>query len=450
MKSYFASAPAHKVRFLYLMAPMTFSPPAAIRYWAAHYWRTTHWGVLGSFAHETAALQKWWNISEAPALAIFKDPLMDGPTVYTGPFTSSRVHEIISQHNSFLIPQIRASSVGSIGCDVTGFPKAGRSSAKQTWYCVVAAGMPAPALSRTRQMLLRIQTKLQLRASTPALAESPAGNDCKASEEDGEGAEVEGGNGGGLALDKAWREQRLTLAWLDGPTQPKFCGYVLGLEAALYCNKKQDGSQVGLGIILLQRPEAQPGATPKAIANNYVTTFKGDITNQTEVEEWIDASVAAGDVHDWPDNHMKAPLLIEEDVVSTYSRVSEFLAIRAERMAQKAQALAPGLTERFASATGLPIDDLPTSMPKRGSPIMNALAIGILFIWLWRVSNRFLRPSRTVAPGDANASPAVETAAGGDGAASVDVSADAAPLSTETRPAAPAEREGSSEPSTEG
>ncbi|KAH0451751.1 hypothetical protein IEQ34_019050 [Dendrobium chrysotoxum] len=96
------------------------------------------------------------------------------------------------------LPQLRSANSMELGCDAKGFSRAGNFA--ETWYCAIVAGRPGLALNKMREAMRMIQKILiddfgsngeKIPVKTPVAA-------------------------------AAFKEKRLTFAWLDGGVQ-KVC-----------------------------------------------------------------------------------------------------------------------------------------------------------------------------------------------------------------------------------
>ena len=63
-----------------------------------------------------------------------------------------------------------------------------------------------------------------------------------------------------------------------------YCGFHMGFQANIVCPKAgSDGKDVGLYMTLYQRKGLKPGETPQERGVTFVSVYKGDVENDTEV-----------------------------------------------------------------------------------------------------------------------------------------------------------------------
>lgn len=238
-----------------------------------------------------------------------------------------------------------------------------------TRYCAVVVSSPSAGLQDARLLLLDVQRALGRAAE--ALPDEDWGEEAEEGEgggkgmggldlgpsleeelSDGEGegdGEREGGRKGDavpVALARAWKEGRLTLAWLDGSKQTPYCSFMLGWEGAQYCRK--EGKEAGVGLYLsLFRPQLpwqdhtedtkkpSPGAPAGQAGTGaagvlgfslLVSLFRdGPLNDSRKIVDWMAKAVEQGDGHaQFPLSNKVPPGLLEEESVSFWDRVLEF------------------------------------------------------------------------------------------------------------------------------
>jgi hypothetical protein len=88
--------------------------------------------VLSQFLHENYVHGLW----------------MYSGGLHTGHMNSSVFQQAMEKHKTFELPQLRSITAAELGCDASGYSKAGNDT--NTWYCVVVAGRPGSELTQMR------------------------------------------------------------------------------------------------------------------------------------------------------------------------------------------------------------------------------------------------------------------------------------------------------------
>ncbi|BBN01378.1 hypothetical protein MPTK1_2g06970 [Marchantia polymorpha subsp. ruderalis] len=140
-------------------------------------------------------------VETAPALVFIKDPDLK-PVVHHGKLNSSKFLELMEMHKTYELPQLRSITARSLGCDASSYSLAGNET--RIWYCVIVAGKQSSKLDQMRSALRGVQEQLKL------------GEDRESTSK--------------IAI-KAYQENRLRLAWLDGEIQKNFCYFYLNSES---------------------------------------------------------------------------------------------------------------------------------------------------------------------------------------------------------------------------
>jgi hypothetical protein len=115
---------------------------AAKQYWDYAVFAMVLWQEQNSTFWETRV-----GVKSAPAVVFVKDPGLE-PVIYHGHMNSSVFQQAMEKHKTFELPQLRSITATELGCDASGYSKAGNDT--NTWYCVVVAGRPGSELTQMR------------------------------------------------------------------------------------------------------------------------------------------------------------------------------------------------------------------------------------------------------------------------------------------------------------
>ncbi|XP_024531523.1 uncharacterized protein LOC9633474 [Selaginella moellendorffii] len=241
----------------------------------------------------------------APAVVFIKDPGVQ-PIIVYGKLTRDSFMETVEEHKVHVLPQLRSITASKLGCDPADFSAAGKDV--ETWYCVVVAGRPGFQLDQLRSTMRIVQDEL--------------------------GSEdIDGHN---FAAATAYKDKRLSLSWLDGEMQKKFCYYCLPSETVHEtCGPRQYQEQDVARIFMIrfrrdpnhQKPVVKRINTwwrlddeEQDLASMLIAPYSG-ANEISEVLSWISNTVRDGDTNEIPFFNTKSvPALIpEEQAVSMLS-----------------------------------------------------------------------------------------------------------------------------------
>ncbi|XP_031476419.1 uncharacterized protein LOC116248013 isoform X2 [Nymphaea colorata] len=294
VKDFFRKAGPHKVKVIFFSKTGERAAPF-LRQTAKDYWSYASFAFV-LWREEESSI--WWNMFEvdfAPAVVFVRDPGVK-PLVIHGVLNSSSFSKIMEQYKNQVLPQIRNINSMELGCDARGYSRAGNDTS--TWYCVILAGRPSLELNNMRQTMRKIQDILSEDdlpevAGLGRLSVSPI-------------------------VVKAYREQRLTFAWVDGEAQSKYCFFYLFSEHSYEtCGPKRYGDEEDvprLFIVRYNRNSTSDDAQVEKYKGTMLSMFKeGEIglasqlvarhngsANIPEILEWVAEIVTNGDAGDLP------------------------------------------------------------------------------------------------------------------------------------------------------
>ncbi|CAI9112103.1 OLC1v1012483C3 [Oldenlandia corymbosa var. corymbosa] len=245
----------------------------------------------------------WWNtfgVESAPAIVFLKDPGVK-PFVYHGSVNNSKFVDIMEKNKYQVLPQLRSVTASELGCDARGYSRAG--SGVNIWYCVILAGRMSQELNAMRETMRRVQETLNNNMEAPA------------------------------AL--AMKQKRLTLTWLDGEAQQKYCLFCMNSEDSYEtCGSRKAMIDVPrLLIVRYERNETddvidvpkKPRNLFEALnheeadpASQLVAKYKGS-NEVSEIINWISKIIEDGDSRNLPAFKTKSPELVPEDAESLWS-----------------------------------------------------------------------------------------------------------------------------------
>lgn len=253
-------------------------------------------------------------MEDAPAIIFLKDPGVK-PVVYHGSINNSRLIDIMEQNKHQVLPQLRSVTSMELGCDPKGYSRAGMET--MVWYCAVVAGRQSPELQKMRETMRSVQEKLL---------------------NDGDLDKVDQDQSGAPAAI-ALKEKRLTLAWLDGEAQQRYCFFYVSLEDSYdTCGPRKDITDVPrLFIVRYQRNGTEISERTEKYSRNVfasVATTDMDPTGQLvavykgldeipQIIQWISEIISSGDNITLPFYRTTTPELVPEDAEPMWSRGTE-------------------------------------------------------------------------------------------------------------------------------
>ncbi|KDO55520.1 hypothetical protein CISIN_1g0053742mg, partial [Citrus sinensis] len=192
-KNFLAKTGPHKVKVIFFSKTGERASPF-VRQISRNYWAYASFAFV-LWREEESSI--WWNtfeVESAPAIVFLKDPGVK-PVVYYGSFNNSRLSEVMEQNKLQELPQLRSVTSMELGCDARGYSRAGSDTT--IWYCVILAGRLSPELNKMRETIRRVQETLL-------------------SDDESNAADTDQSLAPAAV---AFRNKRLTFAWLDGEAQ---------------------------------------------------------------------------------------------------------------------------------------------------------------------------------------------------------------------------------------
>ncbi|KAJ3700029.1 hypothetical protein LUZ61_003734 [Rhynchospora tenuis] len=211
MSKFFANVAYNKVKILFFSSTGERAAPY-LRQLALKY---SDYAAFANILWTEEDSQFWWNslkVESAPAFVILKGGAVD-PVVYHGLPSRSEVVKLIEEHRRQELPQLRSDTATQLGCDAKGHSRAGFDTL--VWYCVIVAGRPSSELTKMRELVRSTREKLTGYSGADQIENSDLVNDAAISP---------------AAI--AFKDNRLTFAWLDGDVQKKLCLFYLNPEDA--------------------------------------------------------------------------------------------------------------------------------------------------------------------------------------------------------------------------
>ncbi|KAG6552475.1 hypothetical protein Mapa_005895 [Marchantia paleacea] len=299
---------------------------AYMRQAAKVYWE---YAVFAMVLWRESEAHFWENeigVETAPALVFIKDPALK-PVIHHGKLNSSTFLELMEMHKTHELPQLRSITARSLGCDASSYSLAGNEN--RIWYCVIVAGKTSSKLDQMRSVLRGVQEQLKLgeyRESTSKIA------------------------------IKAYQENRLRLAWLDGEIQKNFCYFYLNSESMFEAcgpqNYEIENRPRVFLIRYLREVKEEKGEDeykrwlPKTtwqrqseeemkFARQLVTKYNGSSEVAEVIISWISNMVYQGDTEELPSFRGKTPELIAEESVPFAAKSQDFVSDKTEKLIEK-------------------------------------------------------------------------------------------------------------------
>ncbi|KAJ4889470.1 DNAJ heat shock N-terminal domain-containing protein [Raphanus sativus] len=302
---FLSKVPPNKVRVILFSQTGERATPS-VRQAAKDYW---------NFASLTYVLWReedasfWWNaleVESAPAMVIMKDPGLK-PVVYHGSGNRTWFLDILDQNKQLQLPQLRSTTSMELGCDARGYSRAGFETA--TWYCAVLVGRQSTELNKMRETMCRVQDALSNHDESDETSKDPSV----------------------APAASAHKNKRLTLAWLDGEVQSKYCFFYVQSETSYdTCGTRKSPIDVPRILIIRYHRNATESANaekekssnwPKTVwqseaddvdpAAQLVVSYDGP-AETPDIIKWLSKMVEDGDSKNLPFYRAKTPELVPE------------------------------------------------------------------------------------------------------------------------------------------
>lgn len=301
---FLAKVPPNKVRVILFSQTGERATPS-VRQAAKDYW---------NFASLTYVLWReedasfWWNaleVESAPAMVIMKDPGLK-PVVYHGSGNRTWFLDILEQNKQLQLPQLSSTTSMELGCDARGYSRAGFETA--TWYCAVLVGRQSTELNKMRETMCRVQDALSDHDESDEASKDPSV----------------------APAASAHKNKRLTLAWLDGEVQSKYCFFYVQSETSYdTCGTRKSPIDVPRILIIRYHRNATESANVEKKSSNWpktvweseaddvdpaaqlVVSYDGP-AETPEIIKWLSKMVEDGDSKNLPFYRAKTPELVPE------------------------------------------------------------------------------------------------------------------------------------------
>lgn len=302
---FLSKVPPNKVRVILFSQTGERATPS-VRQAAKDYWNYASLTYV-LWREEDASF--WWNaleVESAPAMVIMKDPGLK-PVVYHGSGNRTWFLDILDQNKQLQLPQLRSTTSMELGCDARGYSRAGFETA--TWYCAVLVGRQSTELNKMRETMCRVQDAL---------------SNHDESDETSKDRSV-------APAASAHKNKRLTLAWLDGEVQSKYCFFYVQSETSYdTCGTRKSPIDVPRILIIRYHRNATESANaekekssnwPKTVwqseaddvdpAAQLVVSYDGP-AETPDIIKWLSKMVEDGDSKNLPFYRAKTPELVPE------------------------------------------------------------------------------------------------------------------------------------------
>ncbi|KAK6925040.1 DnaJ domain [Dillenia turbinata] len=369
-QGFLAKSSPHKVKVIFFSKTGERATPF-LREAARNYWAYASFAFVLWREEESSF---WWNtfeVESAPAIVVMKDPGVK-PVVHHGSVNNSWFLNFMEQNKQQELPQLRSLTSSDLGCDARGYSRAGVDVL--TWYCVVLAGRQSLELNKMRETMRKVQK---------VLAGDGEVNPC----------EDELMAPSAVAL----RDKRLTIAWLDGEAQEKYCFFYLHSENSFEaCGPRRDPIDVAQLFIVRYKRNATEDIVKvekkrKTVwdafqdddvdpASQLVAKYNGT-SDIRQIIEWISQIVKDGDSRDLPFFRTKSPQLVPEDKDPIWSRGAQNVLSKSKGLKQTIK----NIISRAHDFLGDP----------RIGPVTLLLAL-MSFGGIWLQRSQSTRPSQSV------------------------------------------------------
>ncbi|KAF3322936.1 hypothetical protein FCM35_KLT12925 [Carex littledalei] len=317
--------------------------------------------------------QFWWNslrVESAPAFVLLKGSVTD-PAVYHGLPNRSELIKLIEDHRRQEIPQLRSDTATQLGCDAKGHSRAGFDTL--VWYCVIVAGRPSSELSKMRELMHSTRKKLTGYAGADQTENLDSLNDVATSP---------------AAI--AFKDNRLSFAWLDGDVQKKLCLFYLNPEDAEGACGPRYGDHESPRVFIVRfqrRTKEEEEKIQEKTKNNVMQSLLQQGANSAsllvakyngtqeadEIVKWISQIIKDGDTHAIPFFDQKVPDLELEEPSRVWSSGTRTV-----------HSAGSGLVQRVKSVISLVSDY--AGDPRIGPSLLLCACISFGAIWLKNTS----------------------------------------------------------------
>ncbi|KAJ0048281.1 hypothetical protein Pint_16146 [Pistacia integerrima] len=297
-----------------------------------------------------------------------------------GSFNNSQFSEVMEQNKEQELPQLRSSTSMELGCDARGYSRAGSDT--KIWYCIILAGRQSQELNKMRETVRRVQEILS----------SDGGSDAAEADQS-------------LAPSiNAFRNKRLTFAWLDGEAQERYCSFYLFSETIFEtCGRRRDMTDIPrIFIVRYNRNATAENIKVEKKPHNIWSALQdeeGDPAAQLvvryngsdeipEILKWASEIIKDGDTKDLPFYRVKTPELVPEDADPIWSRGAQ--SIRSKSVGMKHWMR--NILARCSSYLG---------DPRIGPSLLLAAIMSFGTIWLVR-SQQPARPRQSGQPSESS------------------------------------------------
>ncbi|KAL5813520.1 hypothetical protein ACOSQ4_024161 [Xanthoceras sorbifolium] len=369
-KGFLAKSGPHKVKVICFSKTGERATPS-LRQISKDYWAYASFAFVLWREEESSF---WWNtfeVDSAPAIVFLKDPGVK-PIVYHGSFNNSWFSEVMERNKQQELPQLRSLTSMELGCDARGYSRAGNDI--KIWYCVILAGRQSSELNKMRETMRRVQELL----SSDGDLDSPDADQSL------------------TPSAIAFKNKRLTFAWLDGEAQERYCSFYLYSETSFEtCGPRRDPSDVPRLFIVRYKRNAtaeniKVARKPKNIldvwqdeevdpASQLVVRYNGS-NEIPQIIKWTSEIIKDGDSNDLPFYRAKTPELVPEESEPIWSRG-----------AQSILSNSIGIKDRIRNIIGKSFDYL--GDPRIG-PALLLLAL-MSFGTIWLVRSQPARPRQS-------------------------------------------------------
>ncbi|KAJ3673381.1 hypothetical protein LUZ60_006755 [Juncus effusus] len=259
--------------------------------------------------------QFWWHslgVESAPAFVFYKNAGIK-PIVHHGISSRTELIKLIEADKHQELPQLKSDTSLQLGCDPKGNSLAGFETL--IWYCVIVVGRPSIELTKMREVIRKTRDEL----STDQMEKKIDS-----------------------AASVAFKENRLSFAWLDGEVQKKLCVFYLNSDASSEgtCGPRVYGDPdwPRVFIIRFQKKTKDELAVEEKNKNNLIQSLRGqngnyasqlvavyngsadaDADSSTEIIQWISKIIKDGDTREIPFFTQNAPDLVPEETKRTHS-----------------------------------------------------------------------------------------------------------------------------------
>ncbi|XP_076918424.1 uncharacterized protein LOC143578843 isoform X1 [Bidens hawaiensis] len=301
----------HKVKVIFVSKTGQRATPF-VRHVAKSYWSYASFAFTVWREEESVFWSNTFGIEEAPATVILRDPGVK-PVVYHGLMNNSRLIDIMEQNKHQVLPQLRSITSMELGCDPKGYSRAGNDTT--VWYCAVVIGRQSAELHKMRETMRSVQERLS-NDDIDQLDDQTA-----------------------TSAAVAFKEKRLTFAWVDGEVQKRFCMFYVNMEDSHdTCGPRRDITDVArLFLVRYKRNDTEVNKKIQETPTNMfalmasrdadptsqlVAVYKG-LNEIPQIIQWISDTVRDGDSRDLPFHRTSTPELVPEDADPIWSKGRE-------------------------------------------------------------------------------------------------------------------------------